>query len=367
MTGLNPDTKEEFRALIEHSTDIISVLDKQGRIRYQSPSIERILGYEQGEILGDGAFEYVHPDDRETVAALFTEMVEEQRSRTQRVEFRFRHADGSWVWLEAIGSNRTDTSLEGYVVNSRDVTERRERETQLERQNERLEEFTSIVSHDLRNPLNVVGESLELYRETGEGDHYDRCVDALDRMEQLIEDLFELARQGETVADTEPVALADAASQAWEVAAPSQADLTVVDEPRIEADPARLGRLLENLFENAAEHATDADARTRTCSGTGTAERGDEVSVTLGRMETETGAGTEAEAGAGFYVADDGQGIPEAECNRVFDPGYSTADDGTGYGLRIVDRIAEAHGWDVAVTDSARGGARFEVTGVEFA
>jgi PAS domain S-box-containing protein len=337
MADIQLDTEEKFRALIEHSTDIVSVLDEDGTILYQSPSVQRVLGYEQGTIRGDSAFEYVHPDDREAVVEAFTRLVQGERSKTERVEFRFRDAEGSWVWLEAVGSNQTHTALDGYVITSRDITERKERERALERKNERLDEFASIVSHDLRNPLRVVEGSIELYHETGDENHYERSLDGIERMRRLIDDLLVLARYGDSVVDPEPVDLSDVAADAWGMVASSRAELTVHDELTLEADPGQLCRLLENLFENAIEHGGPA------------------VSVTVGTTPS------------GFYIADDGPGISDEKQDDVFEAGYSTAENGTGYGLRIVERVAEAHGWDVSVTDSAEGGARFEVTGVESA
>jgi PAS domain S-box-containing protein len=357
MTELDLDTKAEYRALVEHSSDIVSVLDETGRIQYHSPSVERVLGYDQGALVGERAFEYVHPDDREMVAELFTRMIEHPDADPRRVEFRFRHADGSWIWLEANGSNRAHTTLDGYVVNCREITERRERERQLARQNERLEEFASIVSHDLRNPLGIVEGSIELYHETGDAEHYERCLEAIERMDRLVEDLLELARQDTSVVDVEPVDVVDVTRRAWEAADRDAADLTVVDGFGVEADPDQFRRLLENLLENAVRHGLAApESRDREESAGSDGDGGDRngVSVTLGRTEE------------GFYVADDGPGIPPGEREAVFEPGYSTSAEGTGYGLRIVDRIVRAHGWDVAVTDSAAGGARFDVTGVEF-
>ena len=214
MADIQLDTEEKFRALIEHSTDIVSVLDEDGTILYQSPSVQRVLGYEQGTIRGDSAFEYVHPDDREAVVEAFTRLVQGERSKTERVEFRFRDAEGSWVWLEAVGSNQTHTALDGYVITSRDITERKERERALERKNERLDEFASIVSHDLRNPLRVVEGSIELYHETGDENHYERSLDGIERMRRLIDDLLVLARYGDSVVDPEPVDLSDVAADA---------------------------------------------------------------------------------------------------------------------------------------------------------
>jgi PAS domain S-box-containing protein len=215
--------------------------------------------------------------------------------------------------------------------------ERRERAEALQRQNERLDEFAGIVSHDLRNPLAVLEGSLELV-ESGEARPEDvtRAVQAAERMDSLIEDTLTLARQGETVHDPEPVSLAETADRSWELVGTAAATLRVETDTEMRAEPARLQRLFENLYRNAIEHA------------------GDDVSVTVGATDD-----------AGFYVEDDGPGIPPESREQVLTAGYSESDFGTGYGLNIVSSIAEAHGWTLAVTAGTDGGARFEFTGVK--
>ncbi|MFB6270507.1 MAG: sensor histidine kinase, partial [Halobacterium sp.] len=218
-------------------------------------------------------------------------------------------------------------------------TERRlrERTAELARQNDRLEEFATIVSHDLRAPLNVAAGRLELAREDADVDHLDDVAEALDRIETLIEDTLTLAREGQMVSDRGRVEFPEVATACWEHVATADATLDVVDEFAVCADADRLQQVFENLFRNAVEHG------------------GPDVTVTVGRLED------------GFYVADDGPGVPAADRDQVFDRGFTTSDDGTGFGLAIVDEIADAHGWDVDVTESDAGGARFEVTGVSFA
>ncbi|ELY68715.1 PAS domain S-box protein [Natrinema versiforme] len=218
-------------------------------------------------------------------------------------------------------------------------TEReRSRET-LERQNDRLQEFTSVVSHDLRNPLNVAQGSLELAQE---GDHarLEACDEALDRMEQLIEELLSLAEQGATTVDLEPVSVRDCATKAWSMVDTGDAALDLEGQCWARADPDRLQQLLENLFRNALDHGVPD-------GGTSA-----DLTVTVGDCE------------GGFYVADTGQGIPEDERDAVFDIGFTTAEDGTGFGLGIVERVAEAHDWGLEATTGEAGGARFELTGV---
>ncbi len=448
--------EQRVRALVEESNDVISVVDRDGRFQYQSPSVERVLGYDPDETVGDTAWEYVHPDDRDAVRDVFEEWVATPNPRGT-VEYRARHADGSWRWMEANANNQfANPAVEGLVVNSRDVTDRRardraldavtnqyqtlienfpdgavflfdpdlryvraggqglsavglspedvvgeqphdlfpeevadetvthyretlagdggtfeqsldgeqyriqtvpvrdddgtvaygiavsqnvtervERRRALARQNERLEEFAGIVSHDLRSPLSVAQGRIDLAREACESDHLDRAADAVDRSQALVDDLLTLAREDETVQEVESVPLADVAEQSWQTAATGTATLDVEATRTVRADRSRLRQLFENLYRNAVEHG------------------GEDVTVRVGETD------------GGFYVADTGPGIPEGDRDRVFDAGYSTADDGTGFGLRIVAQVVDAHGWTVDVGESERGGARIEITGVD--
>lgn len=130
-------SEKRFRVLTQNSSDLISLFSATGIIRYQSPSIERILGYGQDETLGDNAFDYVHPDDLDKVTQAFAEGLKDHLRRPS-VEYRFRHKDGSWRWMESIGTNLlADPEVAGYVVNSRDVTERRRAEEALKEAEER--------------------------------------------------------------------------------------------------------------------------------------------------------------------------------------------------------------------------------------
>lgn len=137
--------KKRFEAFVEYSSDIITIIGGDGTIRYESPAAGRMLGYEPGTRVGDNVFEYVHPDDRRDVLEPFENLVEHDTSVTQQVEYRFKHADGSWVWLESIGADRTDTVIDGYVVNSRDITERKDRERTLHQFREAVEQTAHAV------------------------------------------------------------------------------------------------------------------------------------------------------------------------------------------------------------------------------
>jgi PAS domain S-box-containing protein len=210
----------------------------------------------------------------------------------------------------------------------------RTREQELMRQNDRLEAFASVVSHDLRNPLNVAEGRLELAREECDSDNLAGVDHALGRMDALIDDLLTLAREGDHVQEMEPVSIGDLARGCWANVETGDASLDVASETTIRADRSRLKQLFENLFRNAVEHA------------------GADVTVTVGG---ETG---------GFYIEDDGPGIPPEDREAVFEPGYSTSQEGTGFGLSIVKEIVDGHGWEIEITDGEAGGARFEVSNV---
>ena len=203
---------------------------------------------------------------------------------------------------------------------------------ELERQNEQLGEFASVISHDLRNPLTVADGFLELANETGDDEFFTKVGNAHDRMDAIIEDVLTLTRQGERIAETTTVGLAAVAEDAWTNVATAEAELAVDEDlGTVDADEGRLTQLFENLYRNAIDHA------------------GEDVTVRVGRSPT------------GFYVEDDGPGIPEDERDSVFDSGYTTGEDGTGLGLSIVETIATAHEWEIDITDGAEDGARFEI------
>jgi PAS domain S-box-containing protein len=279
--------------------------------------------------------QFYHPEDRQQVR----EAVERAISAGEPYEFEARLVTdaGKERWVHSIGE---PVERDGEVVTVRgvfqDITERKREEQELARQNERLAEFASIVSHDLRNPLTVAQGRLKLAREECDSERLDGVGDALERSHALIDDLLTLAREGSEVSTVDAVELGAFAEDCWHYVDTAEATLSAEAERTILTDRSRLQQLLENLYTNAIEHA------------------GDDVGVTVGDLSD------------GFYIEDDGPGIPADEREEVFDAGYSTTEEGTGFGLSIVKQIVDAHGWEVRVADGSGGGARFEVTGVEF-
>ncbi|ELZ55017.1 MULTISPECIES: sensor histidine kinase [Halorubrum] len=273
----------------------------------------------------------------------------------------------------------------------------RVRREKAERERDRLDEFASVVSHDLRNPLSVATGRLDLARREHPDDEHLRAVEnALERTSAIVDETLALAREGKTVDEAADVDLATCAADCWARVDTGEATLETAETATIRADPDRLSHVFENLFRNSVEHGSTSSrtesgdsvehgpTSSRTESGdsvehgptSSRAEPDDSVEHGSTGSRTESGdavgdggdvtvrVGTLADE-SGFYVEDDGPGIPADERDRVLDPGYTSADDGTGFGLSIVDRIAAAHGWTVRVAESADGGARFEFAGVE--
>ncbi len=203
----------------------------------------------------------------------------------------------------------------------------------LQRQNDRLENFASVISHDLRNPLNVAQGRVELAMDECESEHLQYAARAHDRIATLIEDVLELARQGEAVTAVEQFRLAAIAERCRETVDMADATLVVETEQAIEADRSRLQQLFENLVRNAIDHSTG------------------EVTIRVGDLHERTG----------FFVEDDGPGLSPEEHDQIFESGYTTSAEGTGLGLAIVKEIVQAHGWEIAATDSEDGGARFDI------
>ena len=268
-----------------------------------------------------------------------------QRGQSETFRWEAERRDDTTFWAESSVSATTVGDRVFLVDVVRDVSERAERERDLER-------FAEILTHDLTSPLNAAQAQVEILRAevTGGEEFLDRLDRVHGRMEAIVDDVRTLVGEKRHEPDCEPVDLNRVVVGAWEAVGgcgdeedPTCGNDTggslVVDGDlgTVTADEGRLCRLFENLFENAIRH------------GSG---EGDGVTVTVSSIP------------GGIVVADDGGGVPEADRERVFEYGYTTADGGTGFGLNIVAATAEAHGWDVAVGDSEAGGARFEITGV---
>ena len=449
-----------YETILSHSSDMTIIVDGNLRVEYVSPAIEPMLGYEQEDVIGTNAFEFIHPADlEEAVSGL--EGTIENPDEVVTVEYRSKHAEGGWVWVEVRGRNYLDDPyIDGIMVDVRDITQRKqqeaelererdranalfsdlgepavevvfnesvpyikrmndtfvetfeldesaldepldeqivpegrresamlinedvesgnvtereverltpegprtfllrtvpfsvdsdsrahaiyiditdrkERERELERQNERLERVSRVISHDLRNPLTIAKGYLDIGREEYDDDALAMVEEAHERMDALIEDTLTLARKGQRIAEFQSVQLSTLVDRCWAMVDTQDATIEVTRDATFEADPESLAHVFENIFRNAIQHG-DAS-----------------VTVQVGAIDS-----------TGIYIEDDGPGIEPNQRDEVFEPGHSTTDSGTGFGLAIVKEIVDAHGWDIRVTVGSQGGARFEITGM---
>jgi signal transduction histidine kinase len=276
----------------------------------------------------------------EAVGSTFEEQYRTAMETQETVSFEEYYPPLS-VWLEV----RAYPSETGLSVYFRDVSERKATERRLEQRTRQFETFGDVLAHDFKTPLSTLEGRLALARETGDDEQFDAAERALERVETLVDDIATVMREGSVVNGVEPVDVGHVVRELWSSIETGIATLDAdgVDGFWIRADTRALTRLLQNLVRNSVEH------------GTTNGGADGEVTVILGRLDSDDG----------FFVADDGPGIPEAERDKVFEPGYSTKTDGTGFGMVSIRQIVLAHGWEISVGESETGGARFEIRGVE--
>jgi PAS domain S-box-containing protein len=324
-----------YRQLVEGVTDhALFRLDTEGCISMWPAAARQFYGHEAADVLGRGV-DVLFAEEHEESPPV-EDLLAEARTGSVEADGWQQRADGSVFWGSCTLSPLSDEGFDGYAVVVQDTTTRKQYERMLERRNDRLKEFTDILSHDLRTPLSIIDGHLAMFQETSDERHLTTIQETTDRMERLVEDLLRVAKQGQVVDDPEPTDVDGVLGVARGGAFPESATLNYDPVRTVVADRDRLVQVFTNLLRNSAEHG------------------GDEVTVRVGPCQN------------GFYVEDDGPGIPEDSRDEVFDHGYTTLADGTGYGLSVVRSIVGAHGWDISVVGTERAGARFEVTGIEF-
>ncbi|MFC3959533.1 histidine kinase dimerization/phospho-acceptor domain-containing protein [Halovivax cerinus] len=351
--------RDRFAALFENVSDAVieyRVQEETVRIERVNASFVRHFEYEPSEAIDRSVQTLLVPELDSAPIEYQAAMNAGERHDTEVVR---QTGEGPRTFLLRTVPTGADDVRRGYLIYT-DISTLKDRERELERQNERLESFTSVVSHDLRNPLSIAMGYAELAVDDPSADHLSTVVGELERMDQMIDELLTLAKKGEVVGETEPISLDEAARSAWDHVETGAAELVVETETTIEADRPRLEEVFENLYRNAIEHGSPDVSLERPDEGDDrSSDAVDEppLSVTVGSIE---GA-----VDAGFFVADDGEGIDLDDRDQVLEMGFTGAADGTGFGLGIVSEIARAHGWNVSVTESREGGARFEFAGAE--
>lgn len=318
------------------------VVDENAEFSYVNEAFVKMTGYDREEIIGaEPGLIKTEEGVREANESLRS-IVSNSGPERKAFEVNIHTKDGDVVpCRDHMAALPFDEEFRGSVGILRDVSEQKHQREQLRAQNEQLEEIVSFISHDMRTPLTTAQAGIELASDSHAAEDFERVESALQRIEEMIDELRTLAETGITVNETCEVDIHQLATRAWQTLSREPDNLDI--EPfAIEADPERTKSFVENLLRNAVEHTEPG------------------VTVRVGQLQP---VGPDGE-NQGFYVEDTGPGIPESERNQIFTPGYTTAEGGSGFGLSIVRRVAEGHDWDVTVTESAEGGARFEVRNV---
>ncbi|WP_433624315.1 PAS domain S-box protein [Halomicrococcus sp. NG-SE-24] len=327
---------EQYQRIVETVDDGIYAVDSDARFVLVNDAFCELTGYDREELLG-GYATMIHDEEVTPSAAELADEVAAGERDVATLELSIHRKDGETVPAESRLGPFPLAGERGRCGVIRDISDRVERERELEQQNERLESFASMLAHELRNPLTIG----QMYTQNLPAETAPEAVgyitEAFDRIEDTIDILLALTQGRDAVGGSSEVELADTAREAWdEVDAPG-ATVAVEIDGRIQADETYIQHLFRNLFENTVEHG------------------GSEVSVTVGELPT------------GFYVADDGRGIAAADREAVFKPGFTTAAElgGTGLGLAFVREMADVYGWTCTVTESDAGGAQFEFRNVD--
>ncbi|QLH82214.1 sensor histidine kinase [Halosimplex pelagicum] len=302
-----------------------SVIDYNAAARDLFPDVENSFG----EKIEDINPSFVKSIDRESRARTYANEI---TTTTPEGEYRVYQLSAQRI---AKGDRLYGTTI---VLN--DITDLKMYAQDLEQQTDQLEDFTSFVSHDLRNPIATSRQYIGMLEGKDEKEHryINDIDDALDRMDTMIENLLTLTREGQAIEERNTVNLPDTINYAWRISDTQNATLEShgLADTTVYADKNRLYTLFENLFRNAAEHA------------------GPDSHIIVGVVPEE----------GEIYIADDGPGLPDSI--DIFQKGATTSPDGTGLGLAIVERIVEAHGWNIKASEfEETGGAKFTISGID--
>ena len=362
--------EREFRSLLEHGRDVISVLDDNGDLHYTSPAVERVLGYGRAELVGTYLAELVHPDDVPVLLELFERAIQAP-GRPRTAEVRMRHKDGGWRVLETVGTSLLDDpAVQGIVVNSRDVTERREAEEALRRSEQQLVQVQKMeavgrlaggVAHDFNNLLTAIRGNAEL------------LLADLPRDSQAREDVEEIRRASDRAAALTRQLLAFSRRQ---VLQPRLLDLNqsvremermlgrlLGDDVelvtrlgpglrRVRADPAQVEQVILNLSVNARD-AMPGGGVLMVCT------ENTELDAALQEKYPYVVPGEYVL----LEVGDTGQGMDAQTVASAFEPFFTTkaTGKGTGLGLSMVYGIVKQSGGYIWIDSEAGRGTRVRV------
>lgn len=311
--------------LVHSVGDALYAFDEAGRFSFVNRSFCETLAVEPEDVLGEPFAAITADDDIPRAREAFQSIADPETDTTATTyEKQVQTGDGMWVPVETHIARLPGETFRGVAGVVRDVSARQTRVAKLAAQNERLTEVANYISHDLQTPLMTLAACLSRI-DTMDTEMLETATETVERMDEMTDGVSRLAQEGWTVETTTELRIDEMVANAWchVDATAATLDIDGSAERTIEANESKLGHLLENILKNAVDHC---DAPTVTVTG-----RAD-----------------------GFIIADDGPGIPASRRESVFEPGGTA--DGTGLGLAHAAKIADAHGWDISVTDSPDGG-----------
>ncbi|MFZ5442264.1 MAG: hybrid sensor histidine kinase/response regulator [Myxococcota bacterium] len=366
MSG-NEWTEEKFKALTLHSADIISLLDGEGRLLFNSPATVRINGFTPEELKDRDTFELIHPEDRERVGKMFADVLATPGA-VLSVEYRYLTKDGRWLWMEAVASNQLDNpAVRGVVANSRDISERKKAEHErlrLEQHLLHVQKLESLgvmaggVAHDFNNLLAVILGEASVLRGAGLGLEANEALRNIETAARSAADLTRqlLAYAGQRTAQLEATnlrALIDELAPLLRASARGDVELRLEladGVPPVRGDRGQLRQVLLNLVLNATEALDGPGVVTVRLS---------RREVTLDELRGPLTAGFQPGPAVVLEVSDTGKGIPPDALPRIFDPFFSTKATGRGLGLAAVAGILRSHDAGLDVRSEPGRGTTF--------
>jgi PAS domain S-box-containing protein len=356
--------EEYFRSLIEYASDVITLVDQEGVIHFQSPSIERVLNLKPENVTGRNLAEFIHPEDLPRLAAMIRRALANSHSPVS-IEYRIRHGDGIWRLFASMGRSMPHGADGKRVVfNSRDITAGRNLEEQL-LQAQKMEAIGTLaggIAHDFNNMLAGILGSAELVREDLSPDHptqeyVESIMTAANRARELVQQILTFSRRQESekrVLQLQPVV--GECVKLLRSAIPAMVKITHHVEPGcppVMADPTQIHQIIMNISTNAW-HALP--------------ETGGQIDISLQAVEVDAAmAARHPELRTGTFVrlaiADNGHGMDAKTRERIFEPFFTTkpASKGSGLGLSVVHGIIQSHRGAVLVESAPGRGTTFQV------
>jgi PAS domain S-box-containing protein len=356
-------SEERFSYLIQNLSDVITIVAVDGTMLYQSPSIERVAGYQPSELLGKSLLAFVHPEDAPAVRAALERLTLNVGSAAPP-EYRFRRSDGSWVWLESVGNNLlNDVAVGGIVVTSRDVTGRRALEEQV-RQSQKMEAVGRLaggIAHDFNNLLMVIRGYAEIVMEEDSATppvrkNVETIVRTTESAAGLTRQLLSFSRKhvfSPQVLDLN--SLVNHMSEMLLGVLRDEMEFVVRLDPDfccVSADPGQVEQVIMNLVVNARDAMP----------------QGGKLTLETAHIASEAPHASRPSAlPRGDYVmlgvTDTGVGMDRETQSRIFEPFFTTKskEEGTGLGLSVVYNIVRASGGHVRVNSEPGRGSTLQV------